>query len=75
MNMDVDMVVANGENSAHGIGITVKTAQELIDAGVDVITSGNHIWAQRDIVNCMDGDLPIITAAQLSARCGGPRIH
>jgi metallophosphoesterase (TIGR00282 family) len=57
---DVDMVVANGENSAHGIGITVKTAQELVDAGVDIITSGNHIWAQRDIVNCMDGDLPII---------------
>ncbi|MDD5399303.1 MAG: TIGR00282 family metallophosphoesterase [Dehalococcoidia bacterium] len=57
---NVDLVIANGENSAHGIGITVKTAQELLDAGVDVITSGNHIWAQREIVNCMDGDLPII---------------
>jgi hypothetical protein len=57
---NVDLVIANGENSAHGIGITVKTAQELLDSGVDVITSGNHIWAQREIVNCMDGDLPII---------------
>jgi metallophosphoesterase (TIGR00282 family) len=57
---DVDLVIANGENSAHGIGITVKTAQELLDAGVDVITSGNHIWAQREIVNHMDGNLPII---------------
>ena len=57
---DVDLVIANGENSAHGIGITVKTAQELLDAGVDVITSGNHVWAQREIVNHMDGDLPII---------------
>ena len=56
----IDLVVANGENSAHGIGITVKTAQELLDAGVDVITSGNHIWAQREIANYMDGDLPII---------------
>ena len=58
--LDIELVVANGENSAHGIGITVKTAQELLDAGVDVITSGNHIWAQRDIIDCMDGDLPII---------------
>ena len=57
---NVDLVIANGENLAHGIGITVKTAQELLDAGVDVITSGNHIWAQREIVNHMDGDLPII---------------
>jgi metallophosphoesterase (TIGR00282 family) len=57
---NVDLVVANGENTAHGIGITAKTAQELLDAGVDVITSGNHIWAQREIINCMDGDLPII---------------
>jgi metallophosphoesterase (TIGR00282 family) len=57
---DIDLVVANGENSAHGIGITAKTAQDMLDAGVDVITSGNHIWAQRDIVNCMDGELPII---------------
>lgn len=58
--LDIELVVANGENSAHGIGITVKTAQELLDSGVDVITSGNHIWAQRDIIDCMDGDLPII---------------
>ena len=57
---DIDLVVANGENSAHGIGITVKTAQELLDAGVDVITSGNHIWAQREIASFMDGELPII---------------
>jgi metallophosphoesterase (TIGR00282 family) len=57
---DIELVVANGENTAHGIGITAKTAQELLDAGVDIITSGNHIWAQREIINCMDGDLPII---------------
>jgi len=56
----LQLVVANGENSAHGIGITAKTAQELLDAGVDVITSGNHIWAQRDIIACMDGETPII---------------
>ncbi len=57
---NVDLVIANGENAAHGIGITAKTAQELLDAGVNVITSGNHIWAQREIVDFMDGNLPII---------------
>ena len=53
-------MIANGENSAHGIGITVKTALELMECGVNVITTGNHVWAQRDIVNHMDGDIPII---------------
>jgi 2',3'-cyclic-nucleotide 2'-phosphodiesterase len=56
----VDFVIANGENSAHGIGITLKTAQELIDSGIQIITTGNHIWAQREIIQYMDGTLPII---------------
>ncbi|RPJ61952.1 MAG: YmdB family metallophosphoesterase, partial [Dehalococcoidia bacterium] len=56
----VQFVIANGENSAHGIGITVKTAHELIGCGVNVITTGNHVWAQRDIIPNMDGDLPVI---------------
>lgn len=56
----LDFVVANGENVAHGLGITLPTAYELIDAGVDVITSGNHIWAKRDIIPHLDGQIPII---------------
>jgi 2',3'-cyclic-nucleotide 2'-phosphodiesterase len=56
----IDFVIANGENSAHGIGITVLTARELVETGVDVITTGNHVWAQRDIMQHMDGELPII---------------
>ncbi|MEJ7763338.1 MAG: YmdB family metallophosphoesterase, partial [Thermomicrobiales bacterium] len=42
-----DLVIANGENSAGGRGISVRTANEMHDAGVDVITTGNHIWAQQ----------------------------
>jgi metallophosphoesterase (TIGR00282 family) len=57
---DIKFVVANGENSAHGIGITASTARELLDAGVDVITTGNHIWAQREIIQSLDGDSRII---------------
>jgi len=56
----IEFVVANGENSAHGIGITLNTERELYAAGIDVITTGNHIWAQREIVQSLDGDSRII---------------
>jgi hypothetical protein len=56
----IKFVVANGENSAHGIGITANTARELHESGVDVITTGNHIWAQREMIQALDGDSRII---------------
>ena len=56
----IDVVVANGENAAAGFGITPDTAQELFDAGVDAITSGNHIWDQREIIPHLDSDMPIM---------------
>ena len=46
---ELDFVVANGENIAGGIGITPELAKDLFDYGVNVITSGNHIWRQREI--------------------------
>jgi 2',3'-cyclic-nucleotide 2'-phosphodiesterase len=45
----VDFVTANGENVAGGMGLTASTANALLAAGVDVITSGNHIWDKREI--------------------------
>ena len=45
----VQFVVANGENSAGGSGITPKIAEELFDSGVDVITSGDHLWDQKEV--------------------------
>ncbi len=57
---DVDLVVANGENSAAGFGITPGVASELRDAGVDVITSGNHIWDQRNIIPALDAETTIL---------------
>jgi len=56
----LDLVIANGENAAGGFGITPETARELLDAGVDVLTSGNHIWAQREIIPLMDSNLPLL---------------
>ncbi len=56
----LDMVIANAENSAGGIGVTSNTAKELLDAGADVLTSGNHIWAQKEIIPYLDGEMPIL---------------
>ena len=56
----LDMVIANAENAAGGFGLTSATARELFDAGVDVLTSGNHIWAQKEIAPYLDGDMPIL---------------
>jgi hypothetical protein len=55
-----DMVIANAENAAGGFGLTSATAGELLSAGIDVLTSGNHIWAQKEIIPYLDGDLPIL---------------
>ena len=51
---EYDLVVANGENAAGGFGLTGKTADELFEAGVHVITSGNHIWKQKEILSLLD---------------------
>jgi metallophosphoesterase (TIGR00282 family) len=56
----LDLVIANGENTAGGFGLTPDTATELLDAGIDVLTSGNHIWAQKEIIPYLDGELPIL---------------
>ena len=56
----VELVVANAENAAGGFGLTPSTARELLDAGVDVLTSGNHIWAQKEIIPYLDGEMPIL---------------
>jgi len=50
----IDFVTANGENIAGGMGLTVSTADALFHAGVDVITSGNHIWDKREIYEALD---------------------
>ncbi len=47
----IDVTILNGENVAGGIGITKKTAQKLFNAGVDVITTGNHTWKYNEIEN------------------------
>jgi hypothetical protein len=52
----LDFVVVNGENAAHGFGITDKICAELYASGVDVITTGNHVWDRREIMAYIAGD-------------------
>src|SRR5260221_12755664 len=52
----LDFVVANGENAAAGFGITAKICAELHNAGVDCITTGHHVWDQRDILPYISPD-------------------
>ena len=56
----LDIVIANAENTAGGFGLTLATARELLNAGVDVLTSGNHIWAQKEIIPHLDSDMPVL---------------
>lgn len=57
---DVDLVIANGENAAGGKGLTKDTAEELFEAGVHVLTSGNHIWQHREVYAYLDSDAPVL---------------
>jgi metallophosphoesterase (TIGR00282 family) len=55
----IDLVLANGENAAAGFGITPALAEDLFELGIDVMTTGNHIWDKREIIdyfNSVDGN-------------------
>jgi hypothetical protein len=71
----IDFVICNGENTAGGYGITADTASELLEIGVDVLTSGNHIWDKKEIIPLMDGGLPLIRPANYPDAPGKGYIH
>lgn len=53
---EVDFVVANAENASGGRGLDPEALDELLDGGVDVVTSGNHIWQHRSLLPSLDRD-------------------
>jgi len=67
----LDFVVVNGENAAHGFGITDKICASFYDAGADVITTGNHVWDQREIMNYIDGDPKLLRPLNFPAGTPG----
>jgi hypothetical protein len=59
----VDVCIANGENAAGGFGLTAQTAQEMFEAGVDFITSGNHIFDKREFKEYLENSDRVIRPA------------
>ncbi len=53
---NIDFIIANGENSADGMGITLKIYEDLKKAGVDVVTMGNHTWGKKEIFNFIEDE-------------------
>ena len=61
--LGLDFVVVNGENAAAGFGLTDETADEILAAGADVISGGNHTFDKREFIPSMDGELPVLRPA------------
>ena len=67
----LDLVIANGENAAGGFGINKKTAQEILEAGVDVITLGNHTWDNVEVLELLQENSQIIRPSNLHREAPG----
>ncbi len=59
----IDLVIANIENLAHGKGASASTVEEIREAGVDIMTSGNHIWFREDFAKSLNSDSSILRPA------------
>ena len=58
----IDFVIVNGENAAsQGVGLTKEICNDFFNCGVDVITTGNHVWDQKEIMEYIDKDKRLIT--------------
>ncbi|WP_432823436.1 TIGR00282 family metallophosphoesterase [Trichloromonas sp.] len=68
---NIDLVVVNGENAAAGFGLTADLAREFYDLGVDVLTSGNHIWDKREIYDYLDSQKRLLRPANYPAGLPG----
>lgn len=66
-----DFVIVNGENSAHGHGITKKICEEMFGAGVDCITTGDHVWDQREMISQIENEPRLLRPINLPAGTPG----
>src|SRR5580704_908085 len=62
-DLKLDVAIVNAENSAHGFGLTEKICGELYEAGADILTTGNHVWDQREIIPYLDRDPRVLRPA------------
>ena len=67
-----DLTIANGENLAHGRGVTEKSLKEILTAGIDLVTSGDHIWDQKEAIALLDNkEIPLIRPANFPPNTPG----
>ncbi len=73
----LDLVVVNAENAAHGFGLTERLSGELYDCGVDILTTGNHVWDQRELISYIERDPCVLRPANFPAGTPGAgwRLH
>ncbi|GAB4162185.1 MAG: TIGR00282 family metallophosphoesterase [Planctomycetota bacterium] len=67
----VDFVVANGENAAGGSGITAEVLEEMLSSGVDVVTTGDHVFRNKAVFEVISSDKRLLRPANFSSRCPG----
>ena len=68
---EVDFVIANAENAAAGFGITREIGDELLDLGIDVMTSGNHIWDKREALDYIGAEPRLLRPANFPSGAPG----
>lgn len=76
-DLALDLVVANAENAAHGRGLTERLCGEFYDCGVDVLTTGNHVWDQRELIPYIERDPRLLRPANFPPGTPGAgwRLH
>ncbi len=67
----IELVIANGENAAQGTGITENLFKELVATGIDVVTTGDHTWRRREILNVLQNDRRILRPQNYSPEAVG----
>ena len=72
---DYDLVVVNVENAAAGFGVTPDIARQLFGFGIDVLTTGNHVWDKRDILEYLDREPRLLRPINYPDACPGVGTH
>src|SRR5579863_2978250 len=72
---EIDLVIANGENSASGFGITPRIAQELLGLGIDALTGGNHSWDRKEILEFIPHEPRLLRPANFNAANPGAGLY
>ncbi len=71
----IDLAIANAENAAGGFGVTPNVAQELLAIGLDVLTTGNHVWDKRELYDYLDREPRIIRPANYGSKVPGTGMY